>query len=423
MATIQRINPTNRNVVPGIGTDNNIFVKSGDINPLIDQVNTNTTAIADFADGSYKFDHIAELTSGHGITLDNSLNAPVTVKTSAALNGVVVSNATTGYGISVTSTTTDAINISGSATVGLDIETGTFGTGIRLAGTQTNGLIIGDCGTSAISLTGTNTYGLYMVGSNTTAISIEGTNTNAIAVTSGTIQSTFAPVSYAGGPSLGVGKHGVANAVVDAAASDNIAFTVNMKTGVNKTSAGDSCMAAYVGIANTADGANTRLQGILIGPTVAFDCYDAYGLQSNMSIAAGVNATGNLTAVSGKVTVAADSITGGIISAGLFTLDGAFDPTATTYGIWIDNVGITSDAGIEMNNNGGTIVSALKFDGCATITTFATFNADTASKCIAPNTSAINALTAKKAIKVMVGASEYWIPCFSCTDGTGSTFN
>jgi hypothetical protein len=253
-------------------------------------------------------------------------------------------------------------------------------------------------------------------GTNVTTLS---NGTNAI-TTNGKIASTAAPTGL-NASSISIGTY--ATPIVDTNASDAFAFTINMSTAVNKTSAGDSCMGAYVRIANTADGANTRLQGVLASTGVAFDCNDAYGLQSNMSIAANVNAAGNLTAISGKVTIAAASVTGGIISAGLFTLDGAFNPTATTYGIWIDNVGITSDAGLEMNNNGGTIVTALKFDGADAITTFATFNADTASKCIAPNTSAINALTAKKAIKVMVGASEYWIPCFSCTDGTGATFN
>lgn len=89
MATIPRINPNNRNTVPGIGTENNIFVKSGDINPLIDQVNTNTTAIADMADGSYKFDHIAELTSAHGITFDNTPNID-TIAEKTSGHGVII---------------------------------------------------------------------------------------------------------------------------------------------------------------------------------------------------------------------------------------------------------------------------------------------------------------------------------------------
>lgn len=51
MAQIKRISPNNRNIVPGIGLDKNLYVKAGDFNPLVDQVNTNTTDIADLMDG------------------------------------------------------------------------------------------------------------------------------------------------------------------------------------------------------------------------------------------------------------------------------------------------------------------------------------------------------------------------------------
>lgn len=51
MATIKLISPNNRNRVPGPGLDNNIYVKSGDVNPLITQVNTNTTNIATILGG------------------------------------------------------------------------------------------------------------------------------------------------------------------------------------------------------------------------------------------------------------------------------------------------------------------------------------------------------------------------------------
>lgn len=113
MATIQRINPNNRNVVPGIGTENNIFVKSGDINPLIDQVNANTTAIADMSDGSYKFDHIAELTSAHGITFDNTPNIDT------------IAEKTSGHGVII-----DGILIKDSA-----VDTNVAAAGVTLSGT------------------------------------------------------------------------------------------------------------------------------------------------------------------------------------------------------------------------------------------------------------------------------------------------
>lgn len=40
MVTIKRINPNNRNTMPGLGMENNIYVKAGDFNPLVDIVNS-----------------------------------------------------------------------------------------------------------------------------------------------------------------------------------------------------------------------------------------------------------------------------------------------------------------------------------------------------------------------------------------------
>lgn len=157
-----------------------------------------------------------------------------------------------------------------------------------------------------------------------------------------------------------------ATPIVDANASDAFAVTINMSTAVNKTGAGDSCMGAYVKVSNTANGTNTRLQGVLAATSVAFDCYDAYGLQSNMTIGAGAVATGNLTAVSGKVVVS-DAVATGIISAGLFTLEGAFNPAALTYGVWIDiTAGITADSGLIINNNASTCTNGINLTGTFT---------------------------------------------------------
>jgi hypothetical protein len=197
---------------------------------------------------------------------------------------------------------------------------------------------------------------------------------NAI-TTNGRINTTAPPLGI-NGSSISIGTY--ATPVVDINASDAFAFTVNMSTGVNKTGAGDSCMGAYVRMSNTADGANTRLQGVLASTSVAFDCYDAYGLQSNMTIGAGAVATGNLTAVSGKVVVS-DAVATGIISAGLFTLEGAFNPIALTYGVWIDiTAGITADSGLMINNNASVCTNGINLQGTYTshITSSATMIID-----------------------------------------------
>lgn len=110
MTQIKKINPNNRNVIPGIGTSNNIPVKSGDYNDLVDQVNTNTTAIADMADGNFKFDHIEELTSGHGVDIDGALIKDAAFDTNVAAAGLTMSGTTiaadgTNANIDITITT------------------------------------------------------------------------------------------------------------------------------------------------------------------------------------------------------------------------------------------------------------------------------------------------------------------------------
>lgn len=66
--TINKIMPTNRNVVPGLGNDKNLFVKAGDFNPLADAVNN----ISDTT-GTLKADTITEYTSANGVTIDGVL--------------------------------------------------------------------------------------------------------------------------------------------------------------------------------------------------------------------------------------------------------------------------------------------------------------------------------------------------------------
>lgn len=117
MATIQRINPNNRNVVPGIGQENNIFVKSGDVNPLIDQVNTNTTAIAAIVGGTAA--SVAELRTG---TNNTKFVSPKTI----ADEGLIFGNGTLGF--TGVLTNTGKVNAT-------NFDTNVAAAGVTLAGT------------------------------------------------------------------------------------------------------------------------------------------------------------------------------------------------------------------------------------------------------------------------------------------------
>lgn len=103
--------------------------------------------------------------------------------------------------------------------------------------------------------------------------------------------------------SLGVGTYSVP--VVDTSLLDNIAFTANMSTATNKTSADTSCMAAFIGVSNTAHTTNNKIQGLLVSNSLGFNCFDAYAVQGHTTVGSGgvstKNANAHIAGVSGKV--------------------------------------------------------------------------------------------------------------------------
>jgi hypothetical protein len=341
-------------------------------------------------------DTVYERTSGSGVTIDGVLLKDGTITTTApTIKSVAPAITATGTDDTDGYALTEELNIitGGAANTGVELPTAVVGlsiTVVNLTGTAkkvyaTTGDAIDDktatTGYVIIQPEDTVTFNCYTVALwqsdfeadgvyDTLYVDTVAENTSAAGVTidgvvlkDGSVRTTSPPTGL-NASAFSIGTY--ATPVVDANASDAFALTINMSTGVNKTSAGDSCMGAYVRMSNTANGVNTRLQGVLASTAVAFDCFDAYGLQSNMTISAGAVATGNLTAVSGKVTVS-DAVATGVISAGLFTLDGAFNPTASTYGVWIDITnGITADAGLIINNNASTVVTAISVAGGAT---------------------------------------------------------
>jgi hypothetical protein len=96
---------------------------------------------------------------------------------------------------------------------------------------------------------------------------------------------------------------------------------------------------------------------------------DAYGIQSHTTLVDGAESTGNMTAVSGK-TILYDDNASGIVTAGLFTLEGQVSATHgavprvpnSAYGVWVDIVDVTTPAGIEIHANRSTVASGIKFD-------------------------------------------------------------
>jgi hypothetical protein len=134
MATvIKYINPNRRNIEPGEGLPKNIFVKAGDLEALIDQVNQNSSDIEDMGDGTYKFDHIAELTATHGITFDNKITV---IDGTAADPGIVSTTGNAGIAfasgqIILSTAGVERVNIDGQGDINIEggrgIEGGTAG--------------------------------------------------------------------------------------------------------------------------------------------------------------------------------------------------------------------------------------------------------------------------------------------------------
>jgi len=176
MATINRINPNNRNIVPGVGQENNIFVKSGDVNPLIDQVNTNTTAIAAIIGGTAST--VAQLRTG---TSNTTFVSPKTI----ADEGLIFGNGTMAFTGTVTNTgtvnaTTFDTNVAAAAvtlagtTLAADGTDAAIGITITPKGAASVKLPNGTAANPALIGTTSSGAGIHF-GSNTVSIDTAGT--------------------------------------------------------------------------------------------------------------------------------------------------------------------------------------------------------------------------------------------------------
>jgi hypothetical protein len=143
----------------------------------------------------------------------------------------------------------------------------------------------------------------------------------------------------------------------------------NVASATNPSSQYTLAGAYFKASAITLDQTNTQIAGLLSRASMGKNVLDAYGLQSHLTISNGANSTGNMTAVSGKTILRGNNSTG-IVTAGLFTLEGqnaAGDASElrspnNAYGLWVDIVDVTTPAGIEVHANGSGVQSGIKFD-------------------------------------------------------------
>ncbi len=219
-------------------------------------------------------------------------------------------------------------------------------------------------------------------------------------------------------PAFGIGVYGTP--VVDVSLLDNIAFTVNMSLGTNKTAEDTSSMAAFIGIKNTADVVNAKMQGLLVSNNLGFDCFDAYAVQGHVTVgAAGMstkNANAHISGLSGKALLSG-AVGQGWVTGVLGIIDGAGAVTGLCHAIAGQiEAGVTGADAILYLGADAVVPSAIELAGVANMTAFLTVNA--VGGCVIANAlvpaAAPDAGTmgADAVLKVMIGVVPYYIPMY-----------
>jgi hypothetical protein len=170
-------------------------------------------------------------------------------------------------------------------------------------------------------------------------------------------------------PLFGIGKYGTPKTFTPATADEVIPFQINIASGVDADADTTSLMGGYFGVANTGDMTDRQLQGIMSSVSLAKTAFAAYGVQGHIAVATGANAVGaagasvgNIAGISGKVDLDG-IITEGVVSAGLFTVEGAGTAntgTASTNGVWIDAVNTGTVNGLLIS---GTMTNGINMSG------------------------------------------------------------
>lgn len=176
-------------------------------------------------------------------------------------------------------------------------------------------------------------------------------------------------------------------------------FQIYLKTAAD---GGSGVSAAYFKTENiTRDQPNQQLVTVTSRLTLNYDIFDAYGIQSHLTLPASMHTTDNnahLTAISGKVSfVGTPTISKGWITAGLFIIEGTGTVTQMCHGVSIvEEAGSTGALSLlHLNTDVGT-TPYLSFAG-----------ADGTGKSIYTHTAEG---TQHGTIKVLINGTAKWIP-------------
>lgn len=326
-----------------------------------DAATDNLTVTGAFSQ-TYSGTNDGHLVTGSGnLTSGKDLVRFSTTGSISSTSNVVAIEQTTGassagaYGlyINCTGTNVEALKV--------DAGTATFDEAVTVSGALNidGGAVIGAVATGLL-ISGTTTTAISVTGSATTGMSFAGTYTNCIDLTSATLTQSVDNALFS------IGSISAAKSVTVTASY--IPLQVYIDSIANPGSE-VSLIGGYFKVSNsTADQANLQLVGVAPRVTMGKNVTDAYATQSHLTISANANSAGNMTAVSGK-TILGWAPTTGIVSAGLFTIEGAYHPT-TGYGVWVDiTSGATVTAMLELNCNASTAENGIKIDNSGTLTT------------------------------------------------------
>jgi len=268
-------------------------------------------------------------------------------------------------------------------------------------------------GISIENSAGTLTTGIGFANTIGTGINFAGTLTKGIDFSSSTM------VQGVGSFILGYGDINTAKSLTPTASI--VPVQVNIVSVADAGTSGDQTIgAAYFKTANTtAHQPNHQLATLMARASVGKNIWDAYALQSHLTIADDVSTTGDnahLTAISGKAFLTGNkTVAKGWVNAGLFIIDGAAGATVTQM---CHGVSIVSEVGVPNSvvqsmlhiDVGSTVNAAIQINGTANVTNLIDFNAQ--AGCLTADTGSPAAATIAK-IQIDMNGTPGFIPVYA----------
>lgn len=220
------------------------------------------------------------------------------------------------------------------------------------------------------------------------------------------------------GKVFGIGSITTTNSITPT--SSYIPFHVSITSIADSGTSGDETIGAayFKTAATTAHQTGHQLATVIVRTSLAKNIFDAYGVQSHLTIAAATataDANAHLTAISGKLTLTSN-VTKGWANAGLFIVEGAGTVTPSASNM-CHGVSIVCEAGVADSiqsllhlYSDSAINAAIQTAGCTNMTNFVDF--DAAAGCVSADTGSPASTTTHK-IKIDIAGTPGYIPVYA----------